>query len=184
VQQRVRLTDAKRRDPAVDGLANGAPVLSEHAVVARRVACQCHTSRVKHHQLRERALDASGRHVIADTLQNLAENDVGQAEALPVEFGVEPIGLAIANVPEIVHPDRGVDDDHGPLLHKPTETSLVEVTVPDDLAAEISDAGLILGVNQQAQRFFHDRSLGSRATASHGPAHQLVIDVDVRSHDV
>ena len=47
-----------------------------------------------------------------ETLQDFAEDEVGETEALAVEFAIEPRGLGIAGAGEIVDPDGGVDDDH------------------------------------------------------------------------
>jgi hypothetical protein len=54
-------------------------------------------------------------------------------------------------------------------------------TRPDHASGESRFASRL---HEQPQRGVHDSLLGLAATRAHGVAHQAVIDVDVRAHDV
>ena len=57
-------------------------------------------------------LDLSGNGIVADPLEDFAQNDVGQSEALAIEFRVQPIRLGIASALQVVDPDGCIDDHH------------------------------------------------------------------------
>ena len=135
VNQGVLLAKAERRDETVDGLAHRAPAAPQSSIVACRLSGQRDTSRLEDLQLGELAFNISRGQVVADTLQQLAEDDVCQSKALVLEFSVQPVRLRVPNTLEVVYPDGGVDDDHAPLLHNPPEAGHIEITVPGDLAS-------------------------------------------------
>jgi hypothetical protein len=55
--------------------------------------------------------------VAADSLQYLAQNKIGQAEALLIQLSVEPISVRIRGATQIINPDGRVYDSHvGELL--------------------------------------------------------------------
>jgi hypothetical protein len=120
--------------------------------------------------------------LIANCLEYLADNQVCDAKPLPIELRIEPISLGIADVAEVINPDRGVDDHHDQLLRDSATTRSLEITVPGHLATEPTDAALASRLDQQPQTFLDRGALGSRATAPHHLPHQAVIDIDVRPH--
>ena len=79
------------------------------------------TAGFEHVQLEQLAFDLVRHGLIANTLQDFAENQVDNRQTLAVEFHMKPIGFGIRDALEVVDPDRGVDDDH-PLLRHPFET--------------------------------------------------------------
>src|SRR5262249_54380673 len=120
MQQRVLFPNAERRDEKVDGLAHGAAAAAQETIVSRSVPRQFDTASLEYLQFEQLPLDSDGRTFIAQALQHLAQNDVGETQPSPAEFAIEPLGFWIADGSEIVDPDRRVDDDHvGYLVARP-----------------------------------------------------------------
>jgi hypothetical protein len=112
MQQRMSLPDAKGGDQAINRLANRLPLAPKDSEVP--------SCRYREFSTAGREYIASaefGKHnieslLVGDALQNLAENDVNQTEPLAHELGLQPSHLGIADVPEIVNPHCGINDDH------------------------------------------------------------------------
>jgi hypothetical protein len=68
------------------------------------------------------------------------------------------------------------------LLWKSRETSLVQVSIPTDLASKAPNASLRPSLNQQAQSFLDCGPFCPCSTAPHCLSHQAVIDIDVGTH--
>ena len=60
----------------------------------------------------------------------------------------------------------------------------MEVALPGHLPSQTTKAGLAAGLNQQPQPLLNHSALRLCAAAPHRLPHQLVIDVDVRTHIV
>ena len=60
----------------------------------------------------------------------------------------------------------------------------MEVVLPGHLPSQTTKAGLAAGLNQQPQPLLNHSALRLCAAAPHRLPHQLVIDVDVRTHIV
>jgi hypothetical protein len=88
----------------------------QRAIVPRCLPRQVGTACFEHCQLQQLALDILRDDFIADALQHFAEDQVGEAEPLTIEFGMDPIRLRIPVALEVVDPDSGVDDHHGGYL--------------------------------------------------------------------
>src|SRR5260370_31650067 len=71
----------------------------------------------------------------------------------------------------------------GELPPSATETRLVQITFPLHFAAQLANCALRMCFQKQPETRFYDRSLGTGAAAAHGLMHQLVIDLDIGSHE-
>jgi hypothetical protein len=92
----VLVAQTERRNQAVDGLPNGVTAASQGAIVPCRLERQGDATRVKYLTLRQRSVDLPGDHIVPNALKHFAEDDVGQPEALAIEFRIQPVGFGIA----------------------------------------------------------------------------------------
>ena len=145
--------EAKRGNQAVDRLAYGSSPLTKISEISRRFDSQLLATSFENLELTKFAQDSYKRILISDALQSFAENQVRQPKALPTEFPIEVVGLFVLHTAQIVDSDRGINDDHRPLLCKSRETRLLEVSIPTDLASKPPNGGLPPSPNQQAQSF-------------------------------
>jgi len=81
-------------------------------VCPRCLTRQSHTPHFEDFQLEQYPLNLDRRSLVANTLQDFAENDVGYGKALAVQLGVQPLRLRILGPLKIVHPDRGIHHNH------------------------------------------------------------------------
>ena len=61
---------------AVDSLAHRVTPTSKRSIIPRRLACHCHALRIEHLQIQQPPLNLLRNHVVANALQDLAEDDV------------------------------------------------------------------------------------------------------------
>ena len=54
----------------------------------------------------------SERGIIPNPLQDLAQGQVGQPQALPGQFSIQPRSVRTGNAPQIVNPNRRIHDHH------------------------------------------------------------------------
>ncbi len=90
---------------AVDGLADGKPASTEGTIVLGGGYGEICPDGWEDFELRESSPDLFELRVFANPLQDFAKDEVGQAQALPIQFAVEPVGVEIADSAEIVDPD-------------------------------------------------------------------------------
>jgi hypothetical protein len=145
--------DAKRGNQTVDGLADCAPPLTKTPEISRGLDSQLRATSLEYLELAKITQDSCERLIVSDTLKSLAENEVRESEALPIELAVKVIGLLVPQVAQVVDPDRSINDDHGSLLRKSPKTRLAKVSVPADLASKPPNGSLRPSLNQQAQSF-------------------------------
>src|SRR5216684_7069383 len=130
------VAETKRRNQTVDGLADGAPPLTETPEISSGLDRQFLTTGLEYLELAKSTQDSCERLLVSDTLKSFAENQVREPEALATELAVKVIGLFVPQTAQIVDPDRGINDVHRSLLCKSRETGLVEVSIPTDLASK------------------------------------------------
>jgi hypothetical protein len=147
------VTNTKCRNQTVDGLADGAPPLTEAPEISSGPDCQFLTTGLEYLEPAKFTQDSCERLLVSDTLKSFAENQVCQSEALPIELAVKVIGFFVPQTAQIVDPDRRINDDHRSLLCKSPVTRLAKVSVPTDLASKPPNGGLCPSLNQQAQSF-------------------------------
>jgi hypothetical protein len=173
---------AKRGNQTVDGLADGVSPLTETPEISRGLNSQFLAASLKYLELAKLTQDSCERLLVCDTLKSLAENQIGQSEALPTKLAIKVVGLFVPQTTQIVDPDRRINDHHWSLLDKSTETRLAKISVPTDLASKPANGGLRPSLNQQAQSFLDRSALCPRSAAPHCLPHQAVVDIDVGTH--
>jgi len=99
---------------------------AKNTVVARPFSGQLDAASFKDLELPQPALDVGGGRVRANALKHFAEDDLGQAQALTIELGVEPVGFRIPDCAEVVHPQRFV---RAPLLRIAWRTRLSSMSM-------------------------------------------------------
>lgn len=75
-----------------------------------------------------------------------------------------------------------MDDDHARLAAGAAEAGLVEVSLPLDLATELADGGLAVGLDEETERDLDGGLFGGRSGGLHGLVEQNVVDFDVSAH--
>src|SRR3984893_2523043 len=145
--------EAKCGNQAVDRLAYGSSPLTKICEISHRFDSQLLATSFENLELTKFAQDSNKCILISDSLQSLAENQVRQPKALPTELAIEVVGLFVLQAPEIVDPDRSINDDHRSLLCKSRETGLLEGFIPTDLASKPPNGGLHPCRFQQGQSF-------------------------------
>jgi len=64
------------------------------------------------------------------------------------------------------------------------ETGVIEVALPGDLAAQLAQTGLGVGLDEEAETGFDGGTLSGGSAAAHGLFHQMIVEFDVSAHDV
>jgi hypothetical protein len=179
----VAFADAERRDQAIDRFSHRSTLSPQRSVVLRCRTSQSGSSKLEQLQLSKLAFDCRSRRLVPHALQHLAQNHVCNRERLSTQLGIDPIRFRISHAAEVVDPNGRVDNDHVALLRAPTRAGSFEGPFPRHLASQSPNAALAPRLNQQAQTLFNRRALRPSAAAAHRLVHQVVVDVDVRSHD-
>ena len=122
MQQRVLLAYTECGDQTIDGPPHSVAAAPKRAIVPRGFPGQVNTAGFEHFQLEQLTLDIFRRELIANALQDLAENHIGEPQTLAIQFRMNPIGFGIRDALEIIDPDSGVDDHHAGLvtMERPT----------------------------------------------------------------
>src|ERR1700675_3440414 len=96
------VTDAKRGNQTVDGLADGASPLTETPEISRGLDSQLLATGLEYLELAKITQDSCECLLVSDTLKSLAENQVRESKALPIELAVKVIGLLVPQAAQIV----------------------------------------------------------------------------------
>lgn len=121
MKERMLFTQAEGRNQAIDRLAYRVAAAPKRLIIVGGFAGQGYAACFEHLQLQQAPLDLLRGRIVADALQHLAEDDIGQSETLAIEFRVQPLRFRIVYAVEVINPNRGVDDDHA-LLRHPVQT--------------------------------------------------------------
>jgi hypothetical protein len=173
----------ERRDETVDRLSHCPATTSQQAVVAGSGSRQFDSScaeDLETSQLSERARRLG---FILNALQNLAENQVREAQSLARQFVIEPINFGIALPIQEVNPDRRVNDRHDSDPFRSVRAANLQIANPPNPTTQLADADLPASLYEQPQRFVDDTALGRPPTRAHRLPHQPIVDLDVRSHE-
>lgn len=85
-------------------------------------------------KLEQLPLHIVGGGLIANALQDFAEDHIGETETLAIELRMDPICLGIPDALEIIDPDRGVDNHHASYFatrpRREASRSPFQVTLP------------------------------------------------------
>jgi len=106
------MNQARSRNQAIDGLAYGAASFPESPEI--QSGCNRHFLAARGYQLKlPKGLPGLGECPrAANTLKDLAENEVGQTKTLPSEFAIKPLCLGIPKTTKVVDPHGGINDHH------------------------------------------------------------------------
>jgi hypothetical protein len=88
VKEGMPFSNAKRSNPTIDCLADSVPTPPKRPEVASRGNRHIRTSGFEYLEAAQFALDFGEGEFVRDSLQDLAENQVGQAETLPVKLQI------------------------------------------------------------------------------------------------
>ena len=173
---------AKRCDQEIDRLSNRAALPAKKAIVPGCLNRYFWMRCVEYGKLHQFAGDFRRLLFVPYSLQHLAQDYGGDAKALGVDLGIEPLRFGIVDAVEVINPHRRVDDDHGGLFRGTPQPGAMQVSVPRDLPPQTPEPGLLPRLNQEAQAFFHGCALGRSAAVAQGVAHELIVDVDICTH--
>jgi hypothetical protein len=121
---------------------------------------------------------------VADTLENLAKDEIGQTKRLPLELAVEPIGMRIHCSAEVFNPHSAVDNSQASdLFLHPPEARFFQVALPPHLAAKAAKGCLLMSLHKKAQTGLDSCPLRVRAAAAHRLMDKLIVNFDVGSHE-
>lgn len=112
VQQGMTAQDAKGGDQAINGFANRAAFATQRSKILRRGNRDLFSAGIKQLEFQKVRADHVKLTIAGYALQDLAENQVSQAESCAASFTIEPIGFGVARAPQVIHPDGRVHDHH------------------------------------------------------------------------
>ena len=112
MQEDVIVTNAIRGDQQIDRLPHGVAASPQMPVMAGGFDGERGVVDLDDLELEHLCLNRSCFAIVAKSLQDLGQNQRGQANAITIESEVEPLRLRIGDAVEEVDPDGRIDDDH------------------------------------------------------------------------
>jgi hypothetical protein len=106
------LHQTESRNQVIDRLPNGTAMRSKGAVVLCRGYGQILASRGKYLERRQLPLDTSEFRISLNSLQDFAQNEIGQSEAPSAEFSIKPVRLRVRRSLQVIDPDSRIHDSH------------------------------------------------------------------------
>ena len=113
MQKGMTFDQAKGCDQAIDGLPNRKTPRSKRPVVLCGRDGQILASRGEYLELRQVTPDTRKMRISLNPLQDLAQDEIGQSEALLIQFPIKPIRVRIRRSPQVFDPDSGIHNSHG-----------------------------------------------------------------------
>ena len=110
VQQRIPLSQAEGRNEAVDRLPNGQSFRAEKTIVVCSIQRYLLPAAGKNGQARQFESNLPELPLIAESLQDLAENQVGKAQFLGSDILFQPLRPRIRPASQVINPNGGVND--------------------------------------------------------------------------
>ena len=95
---------------------------------------------------------------------------------------VEAIDLRGGFAVEIINPDAGIYDNHGPFLLLDVGSHVVQIAFPSKFPPPSTDGFLVFHLDEQFEGKFDDFLLGTESGDFEGIADKDIIDFDVSSH--
>lgn len=112
VQQRVAISDAECCDQTIDGFPNGAAPLAQSPEVFGRGNTEILAPSFKQFKLLQQRSHSKEFLVGSNTLQNLAQNQIGKPNFLAAQFLIEPFCFWVLRAAEVIYPHGRVDNHH------------------------------------------------------------------------
>ena len=114
MQKRVPFLNAKCGNPAIDSFAHGVTLAPKAPEIPSRGDRQSRAACLEKLEPAEITQNSAKRDIVANALQNLAQNQIRQPQPLTVNFTVQPIGLGIQHAAQVVDPYGRINDHHVP----------------------------------------------------------------------
>ncbi len=112
MQKGVALLDAEGANQNIDRLAYRHTLAAQEAVIGSRANCQLRIGQRDDIESAHRLFDKRGLPVRQQTLKNLAEDQIANEKPLPSYELAQRPNLEGGAIVEMIHPDRGIDQDH------------------------------------------------------------------------
>src|SRR5580658_2091293 len=112
VQKSVAGHQAESGNPTVDCLADGITLRPQRAVVPSGFGRQFDASSREHMESQKLVVNLEKHAWIAHPLQDFAQDQVCQSQALPLQRTVEPCCFWVGSASQVVDPHSRIDDDH------------------------------------------------------------------------
>ena len=138
VQEDVIVANATRGDQQIDRLPHGVAALPQVPVMAGGFDGERSVVYLDDLELEQLRLNRRRFAIVAKSLQDLGQNQRGQANPITIKSEVKPLRLRIGDAVEEIDPDRRIDNDHKLTVRVRLEaarTHLVQVAFPANLAA-------------------------------------------------
>lgn len=148
VQELVVVEDTKRPDDDVDRLSNGHPALSQFPIILGRREGHISADQVRIHEIAQQCAGSAVIRIVGEALQKLRKNQIPDEDAAGSEKLLKMIRLPGVNAVEVIHPDRGVNEDHGTSV---ISSHHIEIARPLEPPPGLADSLLPLDTNQKAQ---------------------------------
>jgi hypothetical protein len=113
MQEDMIIEDTKSCDEAIHSLPDRFPSGPQGSIVLCRCHGQFDAACGKDLQRQQTSTHFGKFPILDNTLQHLTKDQVQDAQALDVDFSMNPIRLRSGNASQIIHPHAGVDDYHG-----------------------------------------------------------------------
>ena len=97
VKQRMSAIQTECCDEAINRFANRDPALPQEPVILRRGHGDVDSPRAEYLEFQEIPMHVCEDDFIADSLQHLAKDQVGQPQALVCQFSIQPEGVRVGN---------------------------------------------------------------------------------------
>jgi len=105
--------ETESSDQAIDGLANRVAMVPQVPIVPAGCDGQAGSAGMEDLEFQELGLDPRETVLVPNSLQNLAKNEIGHPQPLPLQFPIEPPRFRVLGAAQVIDPDGRVDDDHG-----------------------------------------------------------------------
>lgn len=124
MEQRVSFHETKRRDETIDSPPDGSSCRAKSAIVRRRFYREFDSSGFVNFELQQLFLNGVKLSIRPNSLQDFAENEVGETQPFSGEIGFKPFGTGGMSAPKVVDPHSRIDDDHEAALTRPSRMML------------------------------------------------------------
>ncbi len=112
MQERMATLDAEGPDQDIDRFAHRHALAAQEAIVGRRADGQIGAGQRNEIKSAHRLLDLIRLAVRPQPLKNLAKDEIADKQALPPDKPTQRSHLIREVIVEMIHPDRGIDQDH------------------------------------------------------------------------
>lgn len=143
MEKSVAVGQAERRYEAVHHFADRLPLLPDAPEISHCCDGKLQAARMKQLKLQKLFLDEQEFALGSYSLQHLAEDQISETDSYLVSFAIKPVRFRIAGPAKIIHPHRGINDEHrGRLFFVAASPHFVQIPLPPNLATKAADPRL------------------------------------------